>query len=502
VPALTAIYDGACDLCQSAVSWIRALDTDNQIRCVAIQDGPVAEIHPSLTEETCLTNLCVVAAGQVQLGWDAVVLISSVLPGVRLLSSLDRLPVLHRGGKRAYRFVARNRRQLSACRGGACSSANPYQERLQARVPFWTCYTLGMVLRLPLVFAVALRQQFRFLLDYTRTFRHRYRLLDGDLELWFLGGPLPDLVPIAFGERFCAVLYRGLLIDPGSVQMRRSLAKHLSIAGHRIDAVTATHGHEEHIGNLAWSAARVRRPLLLSTRLASGLPRVARIPWPRALIIGQPPSVTGNFAKIDTTIELADGDRLQVLPAPGHSDDHVVFYDARRKVLLVGDAFMGAYFSSPNADVDSRAWIKTLEQLAELDIEVMVQGHGHVHTLRPDVPDLPGVVIREDPHAAIVEKLDFMRWLAARINEGKAAGLTDNAVVATCFPWGQRWSWERLVSDEIARVSTGGGFSRHELIRSFFRGPDDILPTVVQAEFASSAKDIRRFRTSRRRRQP
>lgn len=483
---MIVVFDGACDLCQASVSWIRALDTADRIRCVAIQDGPLAEHHPSLTEEKCLENLCVIEGDKVLVGWDAVVRVVSVLPGVRLLAALDRLPLLHLGGHRVYRFVARNRRQLSACRGGACTSSNPYEERLRARGPFWTCYTLGMTLRLPLVFAVAVRQQLRFLLDHVRTFRRRVSLLDGELELWFLGGPLPDLVPIGFGERFCAVLYRGVLVDPGSVRMRRSLAKHLDRAdddGRSINAVTATHGHEEHIGNLEWAVRRTGKPLVLADRLGRGLRRVARIPWPRALVIGQPPAITGPYVSADDRIELADGGRLEVLPAPGHSDDHVVFWDAERKVLLVGDAFMGAYFSSPNADVDSRAWIETLERLAELDIEVMVQGHGHVHTLRADVPELAGVVVRENPQAAIAEKLEFMRWLAARIDEGKAAGLTDNAVVATCFPWGQRWSWERLVADEVARVSTGGGFSRHELIRSFHRGPHDVFPTVVQAEF-------------------
>jgi len=145
---------------------------------------------------------------------------------------------------------------------------------------------------------------------------------------------------------------------------------------------------------------------------------------------------------------------------------------------------MGAYFSSPNPDVDSRAWMTTLRRLLDLDVAVLVEGHGHVHTLRPDVPSIPGVVHRTDPRRAIETKLEFLTWLDTRIAEARADGRTDNAAVAACFPWGRRWSWERLAADEIARVATIGEFSRHQLIRSFHRSPDDLLPTLFEARVA------------------
>ena len=161
-----------------------------------------------------------------------------------------------------------------------------------------------------------------------------------------------------------------------------------------------------------------------------------------------------------------------------------MFWDPGERVLLAGDAFMGAYFSSPNPDVDSRAWMTTLRRLLDLDVAVLVEGHGHVHTLRPDVPSIPGVVHRTDPRRAIETKLEFLTWLDTRIAEARADGRTDNAAVAACFPWGRRWSWERLAADEIARVATIGEFSRHQLIRSFHRSPDDLLPTLFEARVA------------------
>jgi hypothetical protein len=158
-------------------------------------------------------------------------------------------------------------------------------------------------------------------------------------------------------------------------------------------------------------------------------------------------------------------------------------YDRRAKVLIAGDAFMGSYFATPNPDVDSLKWIDTLERLLALDIEVLVEGHGHVHTLRSDFPEIAGVVIREDPHAALEKKRDYLRWLREQIEAGKREGLTPAAVEATCFPWGRGRAWESFSKNELIRVLSLGHFSRSELVRSFVRSSarDEIVPAVYQA---------------------
>jgi glyoxylase-like metal-dependent hydrolase (beta-lactamase superfamily II)/predicted DCC family thiol-disulfide oxidoreductase YuxK len=487
---LTAVYDGQCEICQAAVSWIRALDRRGAVRCVAIQDGPLADVHPALARAECFAQLHVVDAdGRIDVGWRAVARIAGAIPLARPLAALDRLAMTRAAADRAYRYVARNRHQLSTCRGGACMSFEPATSRRRADAgPFWACYSLGLLLRLPLVAGVGVADQVRYARDYARTFRRRVVLLDDVLELWFLGGFPADIVPLAFGERFTAIWYGGVLIDPGSVRMRPSLAVHLDAAAERgqvVTAVTATHRHEEHVGNLEWAARRSGVPVVLAQQVAGRLQPAAPIPPVRAAVIGQPPSLRGPVADADGGIAFRGG-RLEVLPAPGHSSDHVVLWDPDERVLLAGDAFMGAYFSSPNDDVDSHAWMSTLQRLLDLDVSVMVEGHGHVHTLRQDVPAIPGVVQRTDPRRAIERKLEFLTWLDTRIAEARADGRTNNAAVAACFPWGRRWSWERLAADEIARIATIGEFSRHQLIRSFHRAPDELLPTLFEARIPRS----------------
>ena len=332
---------------------------------------------------------------------------------------------------------------------------------------FWSAYTLGMLRWLPRSAAAAAGEHARHVHDYLGTYRRRFTILDDCLELWFLGGTTADLVPLLFGERFAAVWYRGVLVDPGSVRMRRSLRSHLAVPGRPVTAVTATHSHEEHTGNLRWAADHLHASLHLPDAVAQQLRAPARLPIMRDFAFGNPPAVTGTVHDTSEGIALPDG-QLEVIAAPGHNSDHVVLYDRRQRVLLVGDTFIGAYFSASNAETDGTAWLATLEDLLTLDFDLMVEGHGRVHTLRRDVPDIPGVVVRDDPRRIMENKLGFLQGLAERAQHARNQGLSFNRAVAEAFPWEQRPSWERLIPDELARLTSLGEFSRHRLVRSLF----------------------------------
>jgi glyoxylase-like metal-dependent hydrolase (beta-lactamase superfamily II) len=295
----------------------------------------------------------------------------------------------------------------------------------------------------------------------------------------FLSGVLPNTVPLLFGELFTTILYDGLAIDPGSPKMRRSLARHLRQSNPRIGKVVATHAHEEHVGNLNWMSELTGAPLYVSEMTAQFLTPFKKLPWVRAMIIGQPPNLASPYEILGDTVEANSG-RLQVVATPGHCDDHIVLYDPKEKLLLAGDAFMGSYFATPNPDVDSLKWLASLEGLMELDIEILVEGHGHIHTLRADVSDFPGVVIRKDPKVAISEKLNYLRWLRQQIEAGFQEKLPVRAIEASCFPWGKRTSWESCATDECIRLLSLGHFSRTELVRSFIRNNADALPTVYE----------------------
>jgi len=179
------------------------------------------------------------------------------------------------------------------------------------------------------------------------------------------------VVPILFGELFTAIVYDGVLVDPGSPRMRRSLARHLRrLPSGAIQCVVATHHHEETRWQLDWAARRLGVPLYLSAATARLLQSPGRLPWVRAAIIGQPDRLEPGFRNPGPAPEDRPW-RARSAAHSGHCDDHIVLYDRAERVLIAGDAFMGSYFATPNPDVDSLRWIDTLERLLALEIDVL-----------------------------------------------------------------------------------------------------------------------------------
>jgi len=469
------------------VSWLRVLDSEGRTDCLPIKAETLTSVDPRLNLDECLQQLHVVTPeGQIVVGWDAVACLARLFLLTWLIGVLGQHFPLRSLGRCAYRFVAANRYALSKCRGGACRVAKPEAVRRQARLgAFWSCYTLGFFVRLPLIVWAAISAAALRVALFARTYHKRLELLDGKLTILFLNGLLPNTVPILFGELFTTVVYDGVAVDPGSPKMRSSLARHLRRWKRKISKVVATHAHEEHIGNLNWLSAQANAAIYVSRMTAEFLTPFKKLPWVRAAIIGQPPNLEQPYYYLDEALQ-TESRQLSVIATPGHCDDHVVLYDPKEKVLLAGDAFMGTYFATPNPDVDSRRWLASLERLMELDIEILVEGHGHVHTLRSDIPDVPGIVIRQDPRIAIAQKFDYLHWLREQIEAGFQEQLPMRVIEASCFPWGRRTSWESCATDECIRLLSLGHFSRTELVRSFVRTNSDALPTVYELRLSSS----------------
>jgi glyoxylase-like metal-dependent hydrolase (beta-lactamase superfamily II)/predicted DCC family thiol-disulfide oxidoreductase YuxK len=468
------------------VSWLTALDHQHKTIALPITAEMLPSVDSRLNIDECMQQLHVVTPErQILVGWDAVAGLARLFPSTRVIGALgQRFPFRH-VGRLLYGFVARHRYSLSKCRGGACRVAKPEMVRHQASLStFWSCYTLGFFIRLPLILWSGIKAAKERATVFLRTYHKRLDLLNGRLTVLFLNGFLPNTVPLLFGELFTAVIYDGIAVDPGSPKMRKSLAQHLNQLNLPVTKIIATHAHEEHVGNLNWLSSRTGAAIYVSELTANFLTPFKKLPWVRATIIGQPPDLTEPYQLLGKAIDTATG-TLQVIAAPGHCDDHVVLYDPREKLLLAGDAFMGSYFATPNPDVDSRKWLASLEQLIELDIEILVEGHGHIHTLREDIPDFPGVVVRQDPKSAISQKLEYLRWLREQIEAGYREQLPVQVIEASCFPWGRRSSWESCATDECIRLLSLGHFSRTELVRSFVRSDAAVLPTVYEVRLTA-----------------
>ncbi len=483
-PKFKVFYDDQCEICQASVSWLRLLDRKGRAECVGIHPEALGP-HPSLSMDRCLQQLHVITPDErVLVGWDAVARLARLSPFTWWIGALGAAPPFRWLGKLLYGYVAKNRYAVSKCRGGACHASRPQEVRRRAALtPFWTCYSMGFLLRFPLSLGALGHSLARHAGLLWRTHGRRIDLLGGKLSLVFLNSVPSDLVSLLFGEQFLMILYNGVAIDPGSTHMRRALARQLrNLPPGSVRAVAVTHHHEEHSGNLNWLGKRLSVPLYVGESTARILQPPPLLPRIRRWMIGQPPPLEQPHMILENQIPSGSG-ALEVIAAPGHCDDHIVLYDRSAKLLIAGDTFMGVYFSAPNPDVDSLRWIETLRRLLELDIEILVEGHGFIHTLRADVPDIPGLVIRRNPRDALVEKLRFFEWLREQIESGLREGLPLRAVEVTCFPWGRPSAWEQFASDELARILSAGHWSRTELVRSFIRSSDAILPQVYQARF-------------------
>jgi glyoxylase-like metal-dependent hydrolase (beta-lactamase superfamily II)/predicted DCC family thiol-disulfide oxidoreductase YuxK len=473
-------YDDQCEICQASVSWLRLLDSSGSTEIVGLNQERLAAYR--LTIDACSEQLHIVNQdGQILIGWRAVAYLARLFPVTWIVGTLGAIPPFSWAADALYRWVARNRFALSKCRGGACAVRKESQVRKVTRLtPFWTCRSLGALIRFPLIVAAIMRQIGRNLRRYLLTYRRRIDLLDGRLKLLILNGFTCDLITLLFGEHFVAIFYEDLAIDPGPAKLRQALIRHLrrskDAAAH---FVVATHRHEEHSGNLNWLAAQINGEVVVSEATAAHLKSPDLLPWIRRATIGQPPALQPPFRIAKDHVG-----RLQVFAAPGHSDDHIVLYDAQERILFAGDAFMGSYFSAPNPDVDSRMWIQTLRDLIDLPIEILIEGHGHIHSLRRDIPDDCPLLIRRNPKHELLEKLRFCEWVRDQVEAGLAEGLPINAIEATCFPWGRRFAWESFLNDEFSRMLSGGHWSRTELVRSFMRS-DSVLPGVYETRFFS-----------------
>ncbi len=160
-----------------------------------------------------------------------------------------------------------------------------------------------------------------------------------------------------------------MLIDPGDEPARRlwsELDRVARATGKPLAWVLVTHGHPDHVANL---------PFL-----------VQRIPGLRIVAHGRGPLAAHR--RVTTPCSLAVGPGIRAVPAPGHSaaGDDLAFWVPAHRALFSGDLVQPkgetwdqAFYPSPYPYfTDGDTYLRSLEVLGTLPVEILVTGHREV----------------------------------------------------------------------------------------------------------------------------
>jgi quinoprotein relay system zinc metallohydrolase 1 len=126
------------------------------------------------------------------------------------------------------------------------------------------------------------------------------------------------------------------------------------------------------------------------------------------------------------------GHRLRLIPLSGHTQADLAVYDETTRVLFAGGlVFSDRAPTTPHADIPR--WLSSLDELAALDVAVLVPNHG---TIRPD-------------NSAIAQTRDYLNWLTRTLAQSADSGLDMTEVMALEIP--ARFSALNVLREEFTR---------------------------------------------------